>query len=319
MQIESPRVLSKKELSRRHRAHTWKLLKTNRVLYLFLLPAFIYLVIFEYWPMYGIQIAFRNFNFADGITGSDWAGLKWFQYFFRSPQFKTVVKNTLTITLYNLIAGFPLPIILALLMNSVPSQRFKRVAQTVTYLPHFISVVVLVGMMSCMFSLNSGWVNGLIRQFGGSPVHLMGEAKYFPHVYVWSGVWQGMGWGSIIYLAALTSIDPTLHEAAMIDGAGKLRRIWHVDIPGILPTVSIMLIMRFGSMMSLGFDKVYIMQNDMNIKTSEVISTYVYKMGMIDQKYSYSSAINLFNTVINFTLLTLVNRISGKLSGNSLW
>ena len=319
MQIESPHKLSRKDLAKRNRAHTWKLMKTNRVLYLFLLPAFIYLIIFEYWPMYGIQIAFRNFNFADGITGSDWAGLKWFRFFFRSPQFKNVVKNTLSITLYNLVAGFPLPIILALIMNSIPSRRFKRVAQTITYLPHFISVVVLVGMMSCMFSLNSGWVNGIIKQFGGAPVHLMGEAKYFRHVYVWSGVWQGMGWGSIIYLAALTSIDPTLHEAAMIDGAGKLRRIWHVDIPGILPTVSIMLIMRFGSMMSLGFDKVYIMQNSMNIKVSEVISTYVYKMGMIDSKYSYSSAINLFNTVINFSLLTLVNQISGKLSGNSLW
>ncbi len=310
---------TKKELARRNRAHTWKMMKENRVLYLFLVPAFIYLVLFEYWPMYGIQIAFKNFNFADGITGSPWAGTKWFRYFFRSPQFKAVVTNTLSITIYNLIAGFPLPIILALVMNSIPSRRFKRVAQTITYLPHFISVVVLVGMMSCMFSLKSGWVNGLIQRMGHPPVHLMGQAKYFRHVYVWSGVWQQVGWGSIIYLAALTGIDPTLHEAAMIDGAGKLRRIWHIDIPGILPTISIMLIMRFGSMMSLGFQKVYIMQNSMNISVSEVISTYIYKMGMIDRRYSYSSAINLFNTVINFTLLTIVNQISGRLSGNSLW
>ena len=170
-----------------------------------------------------------------------------------------------------------------------------------------------------MFSLKSGWVNGLIQRMGYAPVHLMGQAKYFRHVYVWSGVWQQVGWGSIIYLAALTGIDPTLHEAAMIDGAGKLRRIWHIDIPGVLPTISIMLIMRFGSMMSLGFQKVYLMQNSMNISVSEVISTYIYKMGMIDRRYSYSSAINLFNTVINFTLLTIVNQISGRLSGNSLW
>jgi len=186
-------------------------------------------------------------------------------------------------------------------------------------MPHFISVVVLVGMMSCMFSINTGWVNGVIRSMGGTPVHLMGEAEYYRHVYVWSGIWQGMGWGSIIYLAALTSIDPGLHEAAMIDGAGKLRRIWHIDLPGIMPTVAIMLIMRFGSMMSSGFDKAYIMQNSMNISVSEVISTYVYEMGMKKYRYSYSSAIGLFNNVINFALLTLVNKVSAKLSGSSLW
>ena len=170
-----------------------------------------------------------------------------------------------------------------------------------------------------MFSINTGWVNGVIRALGGTPVHLMGEAEYYRHVYVWSGIWQGMGWGSIIYLAALTGIDPGLHEAAMIDGAGKLRRIWHIDLPGIMPTVAIMLIMRFGSMMSSGFDKAYIMQNSMNISVSEVISTYVYEMGMKKYRYSYSSAIGLFNNVINFVLLTLVNRVSAKLSGNSLW
>lgn len=318
MQLETGRKLLQDE-KRKKWSRTWKMMKENRVLYLFLLPAALYLAVFAYWPMYGIQIAFRNFNFADGITGSAWAGFKWFRLFFRSPQFETVVTNTLSITFYNLFAGFPLPIMLALMMNSIQSKRFKRIAQTITYLPHFISVVVLVGMMSCMFSINSGWVNGVIRSLGGNPVHLMGEAKYFRHVYVWSDVWKEMGWGSIIYLAALTSIDPTLHEAAMIDGAGKLRRIWHVDIPGILPTVAIMLIMRLGSMMSLGFDKAYIMQNDMNIKVSEIVSTYVYKMGMLDFKYSYSSAIGLFNTVINFVLLTVVNQISGRLSGNSLW
>ncbi len=302
-----------------HRNGNLKLAKQNYALYEMLLPAFLYVVIFHYWPMYGIQIAFRNFTFADGITVSAWAGTKWFKFFFNSNQFKTVVSNTLTLNIYNLLAGFPVPILLALMMHSINGRRYRRVVQTCTYLPHFISVVVLVGMMSCMFSMNSGWVNGLIARFGGQPVHLMGEAKYFRHIYVWSGVWQEMGWNSIIYLAALTGIDPGLHEAAMIDGAGKLRRIWHVDLPGILPTVAIMLILKFGRMMSLGFDKVYIMQNSMNISVSEVLSTYIYKQGITSYRYSYSTAIGLFNNVINFVLLTVVNKLSGWLSGSSLW
>ena len=302
-----------------HWRHTWKLAVQNRALYLMILPAFLYIAIFHYWPMYGVQIAFRNFNFADGITGSPWVGLKWFRYFFKSNNFKNVVGNTLILNFYNLLAGFPVPIILALVMNSIPGKRFKRVAQTITYLPHFISVVVLVGLMSCMFSVNSGWVNTIVKAFGGTPAYVMGEAKYFRHVYVWSVVWQEMGWNSIIYLAALTSIDSGLHEAAMIDGAGKLRRIWHIDIPGILPTIAILLIMRFGQMMSLGFDKAYIMQNSLNYSVSEVLSTYIYKQGIKSTKYSYSAAISLFNNLINLIMLVTVNRISDKLSGNSLF
>ncbi len=296
-----------------------QLMRRNSALYVMLIPIFLYIILFHYWPMYGIQIAFRNFNFADGIIGSPWVGTKWFSFFFRSNQFKLVVSNTLILNLYNLLAGFPVPILLALMIHSIGSKSYKRIVQTATYLPHFISVVVLVGMMSCMFSLNSGWVNGIISSLGGHPVHLMGEAKYFRHMYVWSGVWQEMGWNSIIYLAALTGIDPGLHEAAMIDGAGRLRRIWYVDIPGILPTIAIMLILRFGRMMSLGFDKIYIMQNSMNIDASEVLSTYVYKQGITSFRYSYSAAISLFNNVVNFVLLTVVNKLSGWLSGSSLW
>ncbi len=190
------------------RATRRKLMRQNAALYVMLIPIFVYIILFHYWPMYGIQIAFRNFNFADGITGSPWVGTKWFSFFFKSNQFKMVVSNTLILNLYNLLAGFPVPILLALMIHSIGSKRYRRVVQTATYLPHFISVVVLVGMMSCMFSLNSGWVNGIIASLGGQPVHLMGEAKYFRHVYVWSGVWQEMGWNSIIYLAALTGIDP---------------------------------------------------------------------------------------------------------------
>ena len=308
------------DISRRARwQKTLKLALENKALYLMILPALVYIVIFHYMPMYGVQIAFRNFNFADGITGSKWVGTKWFDYFFGSNNFTNVVGNTLILNFYNLLAGFPVPILLALIMNALPGRRFKRIAQTVTYLPHFISVVVLVGMMSCMFSVNSGWVNTLVKALGGEPAYIMGEAKYFRHVYVWSGVWQEMGWNSIIYLAALTSIDPGLHEAAMIDGAGKLRRIWHIDLPGILPTIAILLIMRFGQMMSLGFDKAYVMQNSLNYSVSEVLSTYIYKQGIKSTKYSYSAAISLFNNLVNLVMLVTVNKVSDKLSGNSLF
>lgn len=295
--------------------HAWQ----SRALYLMILPAFLYIAVFCYAPMFGVQIAFRNFTFADGITGSKWVGLKWFKLFFKSNNFGNVVSNTLILNIYHLIAGFPIPIILALVLNAVPGKRFKRVAQTITYLPHFISVVVLVGMMSCMFSVNSGWVNTIVKAVGGTPAYIMGEAKYFRHVYVWSGVWQQMGWDSIIYLAALTGIDPELHEAAMIDGAGRLKRMWHIELPSIMPTIAILLIMQFGSMMSLGFDKAYIMQNSLNYAVSEVLPTYIYKQGIKSTKYSYSAAIGLFNNVINMVLLLVVNKLSDKLSGNSMF
>ena len=230
-----------------------------------------------------------------------------------------VIRNTLLLTIYDLLAGFPIPIILAIIMHSVSNNKFRRITQTITYMPHFISVIVLVGLMSCMFSVDSGWVNGLIKAAGGQPKQFMGDAVYFRHMYVWSGIWQQMGWNSIIYLAALTAIDPELHEAAMIDGASKLQRIYHIDIPGISGTIAILLILRFGSIMSLGFDKAFAMQNSMNMSVSQVISTYVYEMGIIKYRYSYSAAISLFNNVINFGMLALVNTISGKLSGNSLW
>ena len=302
-----------------HWKHTWKLAVQNRALYLMILPAFLYIAIFHYWPMYGVQIAFRNFNFADGITGSPWVGLKWFRYFFKSNNFKNVVGNTLILNFYNLLAGFPVPIILALVMNSIPGKRFKRVAQTITYLPHFISVVVLVGLMSCMFSVNSGWVNTIVKAFGGTPAYVMGEAKYFRHVYVWSGVWQEMGWNSIIYLAALTSIDSGLHEAAMIDGAGKLRRIWHIDLAELRPTVLVLFIMSLGNVINVGYEKVLLMQNSLNTSTSEVLSTYVYKIGLINSDYGFSTAVGLFNSLVSMVLLLVANRVAKKLAGYSIW
>ena len=299
--------------------NTVRLMKRNWVLYLLLLPALIYIGTFNYAPMYGIQIAFRNFNFADGITGSPWAGWKWFKFFFNSAKCWPLIRNTLIISFYSVLAGFPVPIILALMLHNIPSQKFKRTAQTITYLPHFISLVVVVGMISCFTSINSGWINTLIEALGGERVYLMGKPEYYRHLYVWSGVWQEAGWGSIIYMAALTGVAPELHEAATIDGASKLQRIRHIDIPAILPTITIMLIMRCGSIMSVGFDKSYLMMNDLNMEVSEVIATYTYEMGLLSGKYSYSTAISLFNNVINFVFLTAVNKFAKLVSGNSLW
>lgn len=298
----------------------WKDIKRNWVLYMFILPSLIYLIVFHYWPMYGLQIAFKRYTFANGFTNSPWVGLYWFEKFLTGPRFWMIVKNTLTISLYSLIAGFPLPIILALVLNNVKNAKWKKFAQTITYMPHFISTVVLVGMMSLFFSPSSGFVNTFLAGLGGSGnVYFMGNPEYFSHMYVWSGAWQSMGWGSIIYLAALTGVDPTLHEAAVIDGANKLKRVWYIDLPSILPTIVIMLIMKCGSIMTVGYEKVYLMQNSLNISVSEVISTYVYKMGLGQQQYSYSTAIGLLNNVINFTLLVIVNKVSKKLSGSSLW
>lgn len=301
------------------RKQTLKLIKRNWILYLFLLPALAYIIVFCYAPMYGVQIAFRDYRFKDGITGSEWVGLKWFIKFFESTRFGSTLWNTLAISLYSLVVSFPLPIMLALIMNNVKNLKYKKFAQTITYMPHFISTVVMVSMLSVFFSPTSGFINTILEFFGGSGnTFFMGESKYFRHMYVWSGVWQGMGWGSIIYMAALAGVDQQLHEAAMIDGANKFKRVWHIDIPSIMPTIAIMLIMSLGSVMSVGYEKTYLMQNNLNIDVSEVISTYVYKVGMQKQQYSFSSAIGLFNNVINLICLLIGNKVVGKLSGSSL-
>jgi len=294
-------------------------IRRNWVLYLFLLPAVAYIGVFAYAPMYGLQIAFRDFNIRDGMTGSEWVGLKWFIRFFNQPRFWLILKNTVTLSVYNLIVSFPLPIVLALILNNVKSPRYKKFAQTITYMPHFISVVVLVGMMSVMFSPRSGLVNTMLGWLGVEPIYFMGEPRYFRHMYVWSGVWSGMGWGSIIYMAALAGVDPSLHEAAEMDGANKLQRVWHIDLPTIIPTMSIMLIMSFGKVMSVGYEKVFLMQNSLNMNVSEVISTYVYKMGILNNMKSYSTAIGMFNNVINFAMVITMNKIVKKLSGSGLW
>ena len=301
------------------RRYVLKQMKANYFLYLFLLPATIYLGIFMYGPMYGIQIAFKNFVPVRGIWGSAWVGMKYFDTFFHSPRFGLLVKNTVAISLYSLLAGFPMPILLALLLHYTPRQGLKRFAQTVSYAPHFISIVVLVGMLNVFLSPRSGFINTILTSLGGSPIFFMGTASWFRHIYVWSGVWQSAGWGSIIYLAALSGVSPELHEAAIIDGANKAQRIWNIDLPTIMPTMVILLIMNFGSIMNVGYEKVFLMQNNLNLTASEVISTYTYKIGLLQAEYSYSTAIGLFNNVINFTMLIVVNKLAKLLSGSSLW
>lgn len=303
----------------RHRHLIWKQMKANYFLYLFLLPATIHIVVFSYVPMYGIQIAFKDFFAFKGIEGSPWVGLKHFVTFFESPRFLSLLSNTLTISLYSLVAGFPMPIVLALLLNYTPKQGLKRFTQTVSYAPHFISIVVMAGMINVFLSPRSGFINTILGFFGSDPIFFMGNPAAFKHVYVWSGVWQSMGWSSIIYLAALSGVSPELHEAAIIDGANKLQRIWHIDIPTIMPTMVILLVMNFGSVMNVGYEKAFLLQNSLNINTSEIISTYTYKIGLQQAQYSYSTAIGLFNNVINLVLLVSVNKLAKVLSGSSLW
>ncbi|WP_310943917.1 ABC transporter permease [Paenibacillus doosanensis] len=297
-----------------------KIRKVWRLYVLIALPL-IYIIIFKYIPMYGAQIAFKNFIVTKGIWGSEWVGLKHFIRFFNSYEFWRLMNNTIVLSVYSLVAGFPFPIILALSLNYVKNKLFKKSVQMVTYAPHFISVVVMVGLILEMLDPRNGIVNALLKLVGLQTVNFMGVPEYFKSIYVWSGIWQSVGFGCIIYLAALASIDPSLHEAAVVDGASKLRRMWHIDIPGIMPIAIIMLIMNTGHMLDVGFEKVLLMQNPLNLRTSEVIDTYVYKVGLTSQaiNYSYSSAIGLFKSVINLILLVVVNKIAQKTKQASLW
>ena len=289
----------------------------NWVLYLFLLPTLIYLLIFNYWPMYGVQIAFRNFKPTKGIWGSPWVGMKNFDKFFHSYMFKDLLTNTIVLSVYQIVASFAFPILLALLLNYCVSNKLRKVTQMVTYAPHFISTVVLVGMLNVFLS-ESGIINHLLNLLGLRSVPFLSDAGMFRHIYVWSHIWQRTGYNSVIYIAALAGVNPELHEAAIVDGANKLQRILHIDRPAIMPTAIILLIMSTGNMLSLGFEKVYLMQNDLNLGVSEIISTYVYKIGLLNAQYSYSTAIGLYNSVINLIVLLTVNKIADKLSGTSL-
>ena len=288
--------------------------KRNYQLHLIILLPVVYIIIFRYIPMYGSQIAFRNFMASKGIWGSAWVGLENFIKFFNSYEFLNVIKNTLGINVYSLIAGFPIPIILALSINMVDSTAFKKTVQMLTYAPYFISTVVLVGMIIQFMSPNVGIYGIICRAIGADPANLMGEPAYFKSIYVWSGIWQGAGWGSIIYISVLSSIDPSLYDAATMDGATKFQRMRYIDFPGLLPTAIIILIVSAGSIMDVGFEKIFLMQNDLNLSASEVIQTYVYKVGISSSipDYSYSTAIGLFNSIVNLVLIIAVNEIAKK-------
>lgn len=269
--------------------------------------------------MYGIQLAFRDYNPLAGIMGSPWVGLDNFNRFFNSPQFKNLLINTLAISFYSLIVGFPIPVILALGLNHVASLRFKKTVQTVTYAPYFISTVVLVGILNIFLSTDGGLVNQLVKLFGGDPILFMGQSKYWRHIYVWSGVWQSMGWNAVIYIAALAGVSAEMHEAAIIDGATKMQRVRYIDLPTILPTIVITLILSCGSIMGVGFEKAYLMQNPLNLGVSEIISTYIYKVGLVNAEYGFSTAVGLFNSLINCIVLLAVNQVAKRMSKTSLW
>jgi len=292
-------------------------------LYLFLLVPVIYFIIFCYVPMVGAQIAFRKYNFAEGIWGSPWVGLDNFIKFFNSYFFSRVIVNTLRISIYDILAGFPIPIIFALCLNTIENLRFKKFIQTVTYMPHFISVVVIVGMLMQIFHPMNGIYGVIVKAITGEQaVDLFGKPDAFPHLYVWSSIWQSFGWSSIIYVAALSSVPEELYEAARIDGANRFKMMLHIDLPALAPTITILLILRVGSIMSLGFEKAWLMQNDLNLRTSELISTFVYKQGLAaggPTDFSYAAAIGFFNSIVNLLLLIFINRAAKKISDTSLW
>jgi putative aldouronate transport system permease protein len=296
-------------------------IKNNWQLYLFLLIPVVYLFIFEYIPMVGVQIAFRRYSARLGIWGSPWVGMENLMRFFESYQFRRVIVNTVSLSFLSIVVGFPIPVIFALLMNSFETPFYKKVSQTIVNLPHFISVVVLVGMIFQVFNADTGIYGNLMYSLTGSkPPNLFAKPENFRTMYILSGVWQGFGWGSIIYLAALAGVSSEMHEAAVIDGATRFQRILYVDFPSILPTVTILLILRMGSVMSVGFEKVFLMQNGLNLSLSEVISTYVYKVGLTGTSdFSYSTAIGLFNSVVNLVMIAGVNFIARKLGETSLW
>ena len=295
-----------------------KRIKKTWQLWVFVLPALIGLTVFSYIPMYGIVLAWKDYSPIQGIMGSRYVGFAHFERFFRSPYFVDIIRNTIVISLYGMIVGFPIPILLALGLNQIRNLKFKKFIQTVTYAPYFISTVVLVGIINIVFA-EKGFVNQFVSMFGNEPILFMGNIKYWRHIYVWTGVWQSMGWNAIIYIAALAGVSPELHEAAIIDGATKFQRIKYIDLPSISPTIVITLILSAGSIMSVGFEKAFLMQNPLNAEVSEIIATYIYKVGLVSGQYGFSTAVGLFNSVINCILLLSVNKIAKKMGHSSIW
>ena len=295
-------------------------IRKNYPLYLLALPAIVMIFLLSYVPMYGVLMAFQDFRPVRGILGSDWVGLENFRRFFNSYQCADIISNTVTLSLMNLVCTFPMPILLALMLNQIHRPMIKKGIQTLVYLPHFIATVVLVSMINVLFSPSMGVFGAVCRMLGvAKPPDLMAMSSAFRPMFIGASIWQNAGWDSIIYIAALTSIDPSLYEAATVDGATKVQRVWHIDLPSILPTMVTLLIMRAGSIMNVNFDRAYLLQNDLNIGVSEIISTYEYKLGIKQGQYGYSAAIGLFNNIVNLILLVIVNKASKKLSGTGLW
>lgn len=294
-------------------------LKHRWQLYIMLILPVAYIITFCYIPMSGVLMAFEDYSIRRGIFGSQWVGLKVFRQVFSNPQFPVILKNTLLLSVFGFIAGFPAPIILALSLNECRHEKFRKSVQMLTYMPYFISTVVMVSMLTQLLHVRHGLINRMIVACGGSNVDFMGNMNYFRSIYVISGIWQSTGYGAIIYLAALAGVDSSLQEAALIDGANRWQRVFHVDIPAILPTIVIQMIFAVGGLLSVGYEKVYLMQNDLNSAVSETISTYVYKRGLKDVQYSYSTAVDLFNSVVNLILICFANYASKKVTETSLW
>lgn len=291
----------------------------EKYLWLLVLPGIIWYLVFAYAPMFGLVISFQNFSPFKGIANSQWVGFTWFQQFFDSQFFWSLIRNTLLLNIYNVVFSFPIPIILALLLNEVQHNWYKKAAQTISYLPHFVSTVVVVGMMANFLSPVGGIINLIIEAAGGESINFMIKPEWFRTLYVSSGIWQGAGWGSIIYLAALSGIDTQLYEAAIVDGANKWKQLWHISIPGILPTIIIMLIMNLGHILSIGYEKIILMYNSATYETADVINTYVYRRGIVSGEYSFGTAVGLFQSIINFAFVIAANKFSKKLTEISLW
>ena len=297
-------------------------IKRDWQLYVIILLPLIYILVFKYGPMSGLVIAFKDYKIRKGIFGSDWVGFDNFIRFFNSFQFERVLKNTIVLSFYSLIVGFPFPIIFALMLNSIDNEKVKKVTQTISTLPHFISIVIMIGILKMILGSRLGLYGNIVMELTGSyPEDLFTMAGAFRHLYVWSGVWKDFGWGSIVYTAALASVPPEYHEAAQLDGASRFQRTLYIDIPSITPMIVIMLILRVGHIMNIGFEKVFLLQNNLNISKSDIISTYVYQVGLASNSpnFSYATAIGMFNSVINLIMITVVNKISQKVGETSLW
>ena len=297
----------------------WKNMKKNWILYVMIAPVVVYYIVFAYTPMYGILLAFKNYKVKQGIMGSPWVGLDHFRRFFSAYNFKQLIGNTVGISVYSLIIGFPIPIVFALMLNYLTHNRLKKVVQMVSYAPYFISTVVICGMITIFMAPDTGILNVIRGFFGLESVNFLAKPEWFKSIYVWTGVWQGMGWSSIIYISALAGVDYEMHEAAIVDGATKIQRMIHVDLPSIKPTILMLLILQMGSIMNVGFEKVYLLQNTLNKSAASVISTYVYEVGLINSDYGYSTAVGLFNSLINLGLVVAANQLSKRFAGESLF